>query len=120
MIIEALHAENFYLGDPVVLLSMDRDGVHVFNASLKDALAAGSARLQYGDVTHEIVVQVDAADVEFHDGSVIWRLNPATAREISEDLNVLGGSNKSGHHYVDLTRPAATLVLSRDEYIGRL
>lgn len=119
-IIQALYADNFYFGDAVVLLSMDRDGVQTFNAAVRKALATGAARLQHGDITHEIVVQADAADVEFHDGSVIWRLSPATADEISQDLNILGDRSKSGHHYVDLISPAETLVLSRDEYVGRV
>jgi hypothetical protein len=43
----------------------------------------------------------------------MWRRDPAKAVEIADDLAALGAA---GHFYVDITKPAETLVISRHEY----
>jgi NADPH-dependent 2,4-dienoyl-CoA reductase/sulfur reductase-like enzyme len=116
MIIRAEFAPDFR-GDDVVLLAMDGAGVAGFAAALKDAQRQGSSQLLLGGVTHEFVIAADEADIDLDDIRVVWRLDPAKAVEIIEDLDELSSGDRPGHHYVDISNPTDTLVLSRDEYV---
>jgi hypothetical protein len=78
-----------FRGEDVVLLAMDGAGVVAFAAALKDAAEQGSSQLQHGGVTHEYLIQADAADIDMDDIRVVWRLDPAKAAEIIEDDAVL-------------------------------
>jgi hypothetical protein len=106
-----------FRGEDVVLLAMDGAGVVAFAAALKDAAEQGSSQLQHGGVTHEYLIQADAADIDLDDIRVVWRLDLAKAAEIIEDLDELSSGDRPGHHYVDISKPTETLVLSRDEYV---
>lgn len=108
-----------FRGEDVVLLAMDGAGVAAFAAALKDAAEQGSSHLQLGGMTHEFLIQADAADIELDDTRVVWRLDPAKAVEIIEDLDELSSGDRPGHHYVDISKPTDTLVLSRDEYVRK-
>lgn len=112
-----IHAQflpEFMLGDDVVLLAMDTPGAAVIYATLKDAVQHGWSRLEQGGVTYDFRLEIGAADIEFGNGRVEWRLDRATAVEILDDLAV--PDDHAGHHYVDIRTPARTLVLSYDEY----
>ncbi len=89
-----------FRGEDVVLLAMDAAGVVTFAAALKDAAVRGTSQLQHGGVTHEFLIQADAADIKLGDISVVWRLDPVKAVEIIEDLEELSGGDRPGHHYV--------------------
>lgn len=45
------------------------------------------------------------------------RLDPAKAREIADMLAFLAEPGNSGHNYIDISSPAPTLVVSRDDYV---
>jgi hypothetical protein len=48
----------------------------------------------------------------------VWRLDHAKAREIIELLMAMTQSTTSaGHYCVDISTPAETLVLSRNEHV---
>jgi hypothetical protein len=115
-IIRAEIAPDFR-GEDVVLLAMDGAGVNAFAGALKEAARQGTSQMQHGEVTHEFVVQADAADIELDDVRVVWRLSPAKAVEMIEDLDELSSEERPGHYYVDISKPTETLVLSRDEYV---
>lgn len=119
-IIRVDYAHEFMLGDDVVLLAMDGDGVIAFAAALKDAAQQGSSRLEHGDVTHEFTIASGQSDIEIDGSRVASRLDRAKADEIIDDLRVLEDNNRPGHQYVDISKPTDTLVLSRDEYVKQL
>jgi hypothetical protein len=113
---------EFYYGDNAVLLTLDGGGVDEFKAALSDAERHGSSRLEHDGVTQEFRIEPGAADIELNPTHMVWRLDPAKAVEIIEDLAVLSdegsvGRPTSGHFYVDMSRPTETLVVSRDEYV---
>ncbi|WP_396926683.1 hypothetical protein [Mycolicibacterium sp.] len=103
---------EFYFGDDAVLLTLDGQGVDLIKSALDEARNNGSSRLNHDDVTQEFVIEPGAAIIELDPARVVWRLDPAKAAEIADDLTALGAA---GHFYVDITKPAETLVISRDE-----
>jgi hypothetical protein len=113
---------EFHYGDDAVLLTLDGSGVDEFKAALSDARERESSRLEHDGVTHEFRIVPGTADIELDPAYVLWRLDHAKAAEIIEDLAVLSdegsvGRPTSGHFYVDMSTPAGTLVVSRDEYV---
>jgi hypothetical protein len=118
-IIRVEFAPEFMLGDDVVLLAMDGAGAATFAAALMKAERHGSSQLQVGEVTHEFVIQAGGANVDLDGTRVVWRLDPAKVVEIAENIDILSSSAEPGHQYVDISTPADTLVLSRDEYVGK-
>jgi hypothetical protein len=115
--IRVKHVRDFG-GEDVVLLAVDGDGLESFLAAVTQAQRHGSGRVQRRRRLHDFVIEAGAADIDLTDDRVVWRLDRAIAVEIIEKLTVLTNSTGPGHHYVDDMRsPAATLVLSKDEYI---
>src|ERR1700761_7904653 len=112
-VIYAELAKAFYFGDDAVLLAMDTAGVDMVLQALTQAARSGSSRLLQEATTHQFIIEAGAADVEFHDGAVVWRLDAAKAAEIVELLSAMHGRPSAGHHYVDITAPAETLVCRR-------
>jgi hypothetical protein len=91
---------EFDYGDDAVLLTMDGAGMDTFRTAISDAIDRGSSQLDHDGVTH-----------------VVWHLDLAKAREILDDLDVSSRKGRAGHNYVDISTPAPTLVVSRDEYV---
>lgn len=118
-VIRVNYLTNFDNGDDVVLLTMDRAGVHEFQAALREAAQDGDSRLEHAGVVHEFHIEPDAADIELQPTHVVWRVDHARATEVIEDLASLGeGEHRACHQYVDDMRtPAEVLILSRDEYV---
>lgn len=118
-VIRANYLTNFHYGDSVVLLTMDREGVHEFHAALREAEVRGSSQLINGGVTHEFHIQPGAAHIELQPTHVVWRLDQTRATEIAQDLVSLGeGEHHAAHQYVDdMLAPTEVLILSRDEYV---
>lgn len=112
-------AEGYYFGEDAVLLALDAGGVTVFLAALIQAKQEGASHLEIGGTTHEFFIEGSASDIEFHDDddTVVWRLGGGKAQEIIELLTQLSQHRGQGHHYVDMSTPARTLVVSLGEYI---
>ena len=110
-------APNFYFGRDAVLLAMDNAGINPFLGALIQAQQQESARLNLDGMSHQFVIEPGAADVEFHDGEAVWRLDHAKAAEIIELLTDMSQHPGAGHYYVDISAPAKTLVISLDEYV---
>jgi len=108
---------EFHYGDDAVLLTMDGAGVDTFRIALSDAIEHGSSQLEHDGVTHEIQIESGAADIDLEKTRVGWHLDPAKAREINDDLEISSRKGRAGHNYVDMSTPAPTLVVSRDEYV---
>ncbi|RAV12591.1 hypothetical protein DQP57_09705 [Mycobacterium colombiense] len=115
-VIYAELAEKLYMGDDAVLLAMDTAGVDTVLAALTEAAQQASARLDHGATIHQFIIEPEAAEIEFRDGAVVWRLDAAVAAEIIELLTEMHDHPGSGHHYVDISKPADLLVLSMNEY----
>lgn len=105
-----------FRGEDVVLLAMDADGVDTFLAAITRAEQQGSWRLHHGETIHEFLMEAGAADIDLQDDRVVWRLGRPKAVEIIEKLTALEDPGP-GHHYVDISKPTRTLVLSCDEYV---
>lgn len=117
-IIRVEFAPGFNLGDDVVLLAMDTDGVKEFTSALQAALECGSGQLQHGGFAHQFLIKPGDSEVEVSGPRVVWRLDQAKASEVIADLVALGDGGRPAHQYVDISSPADTLVLSCDEYVG--
>jgi hypothetical protein len=115
-LVHAELVEKLNFGDDAVLLAMDSAGVDEVLAAVTQAAQHGSAQLDHGAIVHQLLIQAGAANIEFGAGTVIWRLGSAVAAEIIELLTEMHDNPGSGHHYVDISRPADTLVLSQNEY----
>jgi hypothetical protein len=109
--------DDFYYGDDAVLLTMDGAGVDEFKPALDDAERHGSSRLEHDGVTHELRIEAGAANIELEKTRVVWRLDHVKAIEIIDYLAGLSNCGRAAHQYVDISTPAETLVLSRDEYV---
>jgi hypothetical protein len=111
---------EFHLGDDAVLLTLDGGGVDKMKAAVAEAQNNRSSRLLLDGVIQEFYIELGAATVELTPARVVWRLDAAKATEIADDLVALStprdGGKTAGHFYVDMTSPAETLVISRDEY----
>lgn len=108
---------EFDFGYDAVLLTLDGAGVSTIRSALSDALQRGSSHFEHDDVTYDFIIEADRADITVDKTRVVWRLDPAKAREISDNLAPLAGTGNSGHNYIDMSSPAPTLVVSRDEYV---
>jgi hypothetical protein len=109
---------GFYYGDDAVLLTLDYAGVDEFKYALNDAGRRESSRLEHDGMTHEFRIEPNAADIELNPTNAIWRLDRDKVAEIAGYLSVLSEKEGAGHCYADLSAPAETLVVSRDEYVG--
>ncbi|MCV7227062.1 hypothetical protein [Mycolicibacterium komossense] len=111
---------EFYLGEDAVLLTLDGSGVDEMKDAVEEARNNGSSRFVHDGVDQEFHIEPGAATVELSPSRVVWRLDQAKAAEISQDLVALGvprdSGRTAGHFYIDMTSPAETLVISRDEY----
>jgi len=119
-VVHAELIEGTYGHADEVLLAMDTAGVDTILAAVTRAAQEGSARLDHGATTHQFLIQGGAADIEFHKGTVVWRLDAAKAAEIIEFLTRMQGRTSAGHQYVGISTPADVLALSRNEYLGSL
>jgi hypothetical protein len=110
--------QQFTWNGDVVLLAADRAGLDAVSAALTEAQQCGFSRLQGQRRVHDFVVEIGAADLELGPDRVVWHLAAAKAAEIRDGMDVLRNDDHPGHVYVDdMTSPAPTLVLSRDEYL---
>ena len=108
-----------FKGEAVVLLVMDGGGLDMFTAAVGQAIhkQQGSIEMVHADVTHIFSVGHDTAEVDIQESQVTWRFPPLKLIEILEKLEAMKVSPVPCHHYVDISIPAETLVLSRDEYV---
>jgi len=112
-------AEEFMLGDDVVLLAMDGEGVTYFASALRSAQQHGSWELECNGFRHNFLIEAGQAAVELDGPRVVWRLDQSKAGELVDALNALADGGRPSHQYVDISKPTDTLVLSRDEYVRR-
>ena len=119
-VVRVNYLAKFYFGDDAVLLTLDGGGIDKAKHAVEEARSNRSSRFVHNGVAQEFRMEPGAATVDLSPTRVVWRLDQAKAAEISEDLvalSTLSGSGRTaGHFYVDMTSPAGTLVISRDEY----
>lgn len=116
-VIRVNYLPEFDFGYDAVLLTMDGAGLETFGNTLSEAIQRGASQLEHDGVMHKFLIETGRADIDLDKTSVVWHLDPAKAREISDDLDISRRKDRAGHNYVDISTPAPTLVLSRDEYV---
>ncbi len=111
---------EFYLGDDVVLLAADREGLDAFERALSEAVMKQNTPVDFisAGVRHEFVLGKPGARVDLQENSVIWHLPDQKASEILDELASLKAAPDPSHHFVDIDNPAETLILSVDEYLN--
>lgn len=109
-----------FKGETVVLLAMDEDGLDAFRSAVATAVQkeqGSSSQLMHAASTHIFAIENGSADIELQKRHVTWRFSPAKLAEVLEKLDAMKASAGPCHHYVDISSPTETLVLSRDEYV---
>jgi hypothetical protein len=109
---------EFDLGNDVVLVGADRDGMRMFQAAVRSAREEGAASFECNAIKHFVVRQDGAADIELGSQTVVWRFDDARLVEMLNLVEPLVDIEKPAHNYLDdMNSPAETLVLSVDEYV---
>jgi hypothetical protein len=109
------------MGDPAILVNADRDGMRMFQAAVRSAHETGAATFEFEKIKHYVVRQDDAADVDLRPQTVVWRFDDAKLVEMLNLIEPLVTIEKPAHNYFDnLHSPVETIVLSVDEYTGRV
>lgn len=110
---------DFHLGDSVVLVGADRDGMRIFQSAVRSAHEGGEGAFELHGVQHRVVQQGGAADIEFEWQTIVWRFDDAKLVEILDLIpSLIDKESPGGHQYVDCVHsPAETLILSVDEYV---
>jgi hypothetical protein len=108
---------DFKWGD-VVLVGADRDGMRAFQSTLRSAHEAGEGTVEIHGIQHRIMQQNGASDIELGSSTVVWRFDETKLAEILDMTVGLTSVAHPAHDYFDdLNSPAATLLLSVDEYV---
>jgi hypothetical protein len=107
---------DFDLGDAVVLVGADRDGMRMFQCAVRSAHQDGAASFEFNATKHSVVRQDGAADIELGPQTVVWRFADAQLIEMLNLIEPLVDLEGPGHQYVDLNSPVDLLILSVDEY----
>lgn len=108
------------IGVPAILLNTDQDGIRIFQCAVQQAHHNGEATFEFDGITHHVVREDDAADVEIGPRRVTWRFDDAVLAEMLDLMVPMVNNTTPGHQYVDLKSPVEVLVLSHDEYTGTL
>ena len=111
-----MHLPKFHFGGDAVLLTMDTAGLDALATALNHALTRGDWRLERYGQTHHFCVQAGAAQVGLRNEHAEWRLDPSKITEMTDKLAAMKNAAAPSHHYVDISAPADTLILSVDEY----
>jgi hypothetical protein len=107
------------IGTPAILVNADRDGMRLFQSAVRSAHESGEATFEFNAITHHVVRQDGAADIELGPHTVVWRFDDAKLVEMLDLIPPLIDLPGPGHQYVDdLKSPVEVLVLSVDEYKG--
>jgi hypothetical protein len=109
-----------FKGETVVLLAMNANGLTAFMSAIVDAIRPRDGeplQVAISGVSHIIAVKNDRADVELRPSKVTWCFSAAKLGEIFGKLEAMKWAPGPCHHFVDITSPAETLILSRDEYV---
>lgn len=104
-----------FRGEDVVLVAMTAAGVEALQQVLRNAVetAVVDAVLIAGDERFSIRVADAPTTVRRHDGALVWTLSQSKLEEITGKLDAIRAAPGPCHHYVDISEPVATLVLSR-------
>lgn len=116
-VIRVNYLPRFDYGHDAVLLTLNGPGTEDFRAALNTAIQQSTARIELGGITHEFVINSGHAAIVLRPTCVVWQFDQEKAREIVFDLEILINKGRAGHTYVDISSPAPTLVISRDEYV---
>jgi hypothetical protein len=108
------------IGDPAILLNTDRDGIRMFQSAVRRVHQDGDATFEFDGISHQLLREDGAADMEIGPRNVIWRFDSAALVELLDLIQPLVDASRPCHQYVDLNSPVEVLVMSVDEYDGPL
>jgi hypothetical protein len=111
--VELAHA--FYMGDDVVLVSMDGAGAMDLRSALASSGSGNTWQFAHEGTDHQFSIEEGDMRIEISAGLVRWRANRKKIAEMCGMLMALTDAKGPGHQYLDIGGPAKTLVLSRDE-----
>jgi len=104
------------IGYPAILLNTDHEGLGIFLTAVSKAYESGEATFQFDKITHQVLLQSGAADIELGAQKVIWRFDADALSEIIEFVKSMIENSRPSHQYIDLNGPVEELVISVDEY----
>jgi hypothetical protein len=104
------------IGYPAILLNTDREGLGLFLTAVGQACENGEATFQFDQITHRVLRQSGAADIELGPQKVTWLFNVDALSEIIEFAKSMLENSRPGHQYINLNSPVEELVISLDEY----
>lgn len=87
------------IGDPAILVNADRNGMRLFQFAVRSAHEGGVATFEFDAVTHHVVREEGAADIELGTQTVVWRLDDAKLVEMLDLIAPLvdtPGAEESG------------------------
>jgi hypothetical protein len=105
-----------FRGRNVLLLSMNGDGIAAVRLALEKCKRGEHSEVNAGPETIAFKVEPNEARIEMHDSPIVWMLALNKIDEILAKLDAMEKSPIACHHYVDISSPTDTLVLSKDEY----
>jgi len=109
-----------FKGETVMLLAMDRVGLEIFASVIAKAAAQDDQRsveLLNSGTIHRFVTAHGDAEINLAPKRVTWRFSKEKMIEVMGKLQSMAITRRSCHHYVDISGPVDTLVLSLDEYV---
>ncbi|MEQ1883689.1 MAG: hypothetical protein ABL967_01410 [Bryobacteraceae bacterium] len=99
---------------PVVLATMDHAGAQLLKDAFVRCRTTRLCRFSCNTVVHTVQIEEQPATITIGNDTVQWRLSLSILQEIIDDLDSM--MDGKGHHYVNITSLADTLVLSVNEY----
>ena len=108
-----------FKGEDAVLVAMTAHGVEVLQKALRSAAEDRARDAVFLAGEERVLVRVADAPTTLgrKEGALVWSLSAPKLEEVTEKLDALRAASGPCHHYVDISEPVGTLVLSRDEYI---
>jgi hypothetical protein len=86
---------------------------------VRSAHEHAAATFEFDGITHHVVREDGAADIELAPKMVTWRFDDTRLAEMLDLMVPMVINTSPGHQYVDdLRNPVEVLVLSVGEYIG--
>jgi hypothetical protein len=102
----------------VVLVGADRDGMRVFQSTLRSAHEDGEGSFDLHGIQHQIVRQDGAADIELGSKIVAWRFDDTKILEILDMVAGLIDVDHPAHNYFDDLVSCAGNYLNNCKLVG--
>lgn len=108
-----------FKGEDVVLVAMDIDGLNFLTTAVSHAIQIANTRhseLDRNGILHVFKIDDEQSKMEITDRTVAWSLSNQTFFEVLEKLRAMKELGRACHHFVEISSPVETLLLSLDEH----